>query len=138
MSGGIGEEERETLNQLDQSYALQLIFADTTGYYLSAVTVVITDEQGHQVRAAVSHGPWFFANLPAGRYHIRATTLGDTRAQVIQVFPGRRVRLAFSWTEQGIHLAQGERFSPAVCRRISFVFNCAAFVVPPLFFLWSS
>lgn len=110
MSGGIGEEERDTLSQLGQTYDLKLIFADTTGHYLSDVTVVITDERGHHVLEAVSHGPWFFANLPAGRYHVRATTLGSTREQVIQVSPRHQVRLAFSWTEQESHFAKGERF----------------------------
>src|ERR1043166_924799 len=43
MSGGIGEEEQETLNELGRSYDLKLIFADTTGHYLSDVVVEITD-----------------------------------------------------------------------------------------------
>ncbi|HEV8712890.1 MAG TPA: carboxypeptidase-like regulatory domain-containing protein [Candidatus Binatia bacterium] len=110
MSGGIGEEERDTLSELGQSYDLKLIFADTTGHYLSDVTVEITDERGHQVLEAVSHGPWFFANLPAGRYHVRATTLGSPREQVIQVSPQHQVRLAFSWPEPGSRFAKEERF----------------------------
>jgi hypothetical protein len=108
MSGGIGEEEQETLNELGQTYDLKLIFADTTGHYLSDVVVEITDERGHQVLAAVSRGPWFFANLPAGRYRVRATNLGSTREQVIQVSPRHQARLAFSWTEPGSYFAREE------------------------------
>ena len=108
MSGGIGEEEQETLNELGQTYDLKLIFADTTGHYLSDVVVEITDERGHQVLAAVSRGPWFFANLPTGRYHVRATNLGSARERVIQVSPRHQARLAFSWTEPGSYFAREE------------------------------
>jgi hypothetical protein len=108
LSGGIGEEERDTLAQLDQDYNLKLIFADTTGHYLSDVTVGITDERDHQVLTAVSHGPWFFANLPAGRYHVLASIQGYTREQVVQVSPQRQARLAFAWPEQGSHFARAE------------------------------
>src|SRR5437899_3040837 len=101
MSGGIGEEERDTLAQLGQAYDLKLIFADTTGHYLSEVLVGITDERGHQILAAASHGPWFFANLPAGRYHVLAATQGYTQEQIVQVSPQHQSRLAFSWTELG-------------------------------------
>jgi len=108
LSGGVGEEERETLTQLGQAYNLKLIFADTTGHYLSEVAVGITDERGHQVLAAVSRGPWFFADLPAGRYHVLATTQGYTREQVVHVSPQHQARLAFSWPEPGGRLARAE------------------------------
>ena len=112
MSGGIGEEERDTLAQLGQAYDLKLIFADTTGHYLSEVSVGITDERGHQILAAVSHGPWFFANLPAGRYHVLAAAQGYTREQIVQVSPQHQSRLAFSWAEPGSRFAKAEHFSP--------------------------
>jgi hypothetical protein len=98
------------LNQLVQSSALKLIFADTTGHYLCDVSVGITDERGHQILAAVSHGPWFFANLPAGRYHVLAATQGYTREQIVQVSPQHQSRLAFSWTEPGSRFAKAEHF----------------------------
>jgi hypothetical protein len=108
MSGGIGEDELADLTQLGQAYNLKLIFADTGGHYLSDVSVGITDERGHQVLAAVSDGPWFFANLPAGRYHVLATTQGYTREQVVQISPQHQARLAFFWTEPGSRFAKRE------------------------------
>jgi hypothetical protein len=106
LSGGIGQDELDTLTQLGQAYDLKLIFADTAGHYLSDVSVGITDERGQQVLAAVSRGPWFFANLPAGRYHVLATNQGYTREQVVQISPHHQARLAFSWTEQGSRFAK--------------------------------
>ena len=108
LSGGIGEEERETLTQLGQAYPLKLIFADTSGHYLSDVAVGILNERGQEVLAAVSQGPWFFANLPAGRYHVLAMAQGETREQVVQVSPQHQARLAFAWAEPGSRLARAE------------------------------
>jgi len=108
MSGGIGEEEQETLSELGRNYDLKLIFADTTGHYLSDVAVEITDERGHQVLAEVSQGPWFFANLPAGRYRVRATNQGSAREQIVYVSPRHQTRLAFSWAESESHFAREE------------------------------
>jgi len=108
MSGGIGEDELEMLAELGQAYNLKLIFADTTGHYLSDVSVGITDERNRQVLAAVSRGPWFFAKLPAGRYHVLATTQGYTREQMVRVLPQHQIRLAFSWPESGSHFAKRE------------------------------
>jgi hypothetical protein len=97
LSGGVGEEERELLTELGQAYPLKLIFADTTGQYLSDVAVGILDARGQQVLAAMSQGPWFFVRLPAGRYHVLSTTQGYTQERMVNVSPHHQVQLAFSW-----------------------------------------
>jgi hypothetical protein len=109
VSGGVSEEERERLQQLSADYTLKLIFA---GHYLSDVAVGIRDERGHQVLEAVAYGPWFFANLPAGRYHILAAAQGSRREQVVQISPHNQTRLTFSWTDHGSHMATNEEISP--------------------------
>src|SRR5713101_6398990 len=77
LSGGIGLDEREALRFLAKEYNLQLSFALKKGNYLSDIEVLIADDRGTTVLAAVSQGPWFFTKLPAGTYRIRAKTLGN-------------------------------------------------------------
>lgn len=97
LSGGIGLEEREALRAVAPAYTLLLSFADRTGHYLSDVEVVISDAAGNTLLEAVSHGPWFWVQLPPGTYTVVATTAGIARRQVAQVGAARQTQLYFSW-----------------------------------------
>ena len=79
MSGGIGIEERASMRKDASNYDLDLSFADNQGDYLNDVNVVIADEHGNQVVDAITAGPWFYINLPAGKYDIKATYDNHTR-----------------------------------------------------------
>src|SRR5262249_51842776 len=85
MSGGIGKAELEALRVLGQGDDLKLVFATREGNYLSDVAVVIKDSNGNHVLAAVAEGPWFYTNLPAGKYLISAAFQGATRQQTVHV-----------------------------------------------------
>ena len=95
LSGGIGLDEREALRSLANEYNMYLSFALKKGNYLSDVEVLIADNRGMTVLAAVSQGPWFFAKLPAGTYHSRAKMLGQSLEQVAQVPQQGQSRLSF-------------------------------------------
>jgi hypothetical protein len=70
MSGGIGLEDRRRLEQEAGGFDLKLVFAEPHGEYLADVPVVIEDSQGNAVLRATSQGPWFYAELPPGRYTV--------------------------------------------------------------------
>jgi len=103
LSGGIGLDEREALRSLANEYNLQLSFALKRGNYLSDVEVLIADDRGATVLAAISQGPWFFTELPAGTYHIRAKmlgqSLGQSLEQVARVPQQGQSRLSFLWQD---------------------------------------
>ncbi|MGA7874325.1 MAG: hypothetical protein WCA08_01580 [Desulfoferrobacter sp.] len=98
ISGGIGMGEREELEAMGQNYDLKLVFAIQQGNYLSDVKVMIKGSSGNSVLEAASDGPWFYAQLPAGTYHVSATTMGKTITKVARVTAGRRTQLNFVWT----------------------------------------
>src|SRR5713226_3356504 len=99
LSGGIGLDEREALRFLAKEYNLQLSFALKKGNYLSDIEVLIADDRGMTVLAAVSQGPWFFTKLPAGTYRIRAKTLGESLEQMVHVPQQGHARFSFLWKD---------------------------------------
>jgi len=97
LSGGIGEEERDTLRRLAREYHVQLIFAAKAGHYVSEVHVTIADERGSTVLDAVSEGPWLYTTLPSGTYTIMAQVGGQTQRRVAQVGQQKQTQLQFYW-----------------------------------------
>jgi hypothetical protein len=73
MSGGVGVDERGQMIKQLKNYDLKLSFADRAGEYLSDVKVVINNEHGKEIVNTASNGPWFFIELPSGKYHVKAT-----------------------------------------------------------------
>ncbi len=73
VSGGVGEAEREFLNEIGKDYALKLIFSNEKGEYLSDVKVKMYDEKGKQLLETVSDGPWVFIDLPSGNYRLETS-----------------------------------------------------------------
>jgi len=99
-SGGVGLDERENLAAMSRNYSLKLVFAATSGKYTADVKVAIANSRGKEVLNAVSDGPWFFCNLPPGRYTVTATMLGKEKRNRVSIGKGQRQRtLSFSWNE---------------------------------------
>jgi hypothetical protein len=97
LSGGIGEEEREALRQMDREYNVKLIFAAKEGVYLSDVDVTIEDGRGRKVLETVSDGPWFYAKLPPGKYNVVAQVRDQTHKRVIEVGQQKQAQFQFVW-----------------------------------------
>ena len=73
VSGGIGAGSQQAMNDIRKQYNLRLTFARPgSGEYLSDVHVRVDDSHGRSVLNTNSHGPFFFAGLPPGTYHITA------------------------------------------------------------------
>jgi len=85
-SGGVGLNSQEELTSRQDEFSLKLIFAEKiTGSYLADVGVSITDASGATVLEATSDGPWFFAKLPKGVYHVTATFQGVAQTTRVSV-----------------------------------------------------
>jgi hypothetical protein len=97
VSGGVSVDERHALRQMTRKDNLQLIFAAKNRDYLSDVTVRIMDDKGHQVLNTVAQGPWLFTKLPAGKYTIKATTMGHSQGAVAEVSLKSQTRVHLTW-----------------------------------------
>jgi|Deesub1362A_J573_1020465.scaffolds.fasta_scaffold00055_76 hypothetical protein len=80
LSGGVGLEERRILESMAKGYNLKLVFAMSSGEYLSDLSVILRDKEGRTLLHTVSNGPWFFAKLPVGVYTV-TVSVGDLKQQ---------------------------------------------------------
>ena len=97
LSGGIGLDEQEALNQTARDYNLKLSFALTSGNYLADIAVEIRDAGGRVTVQAVSEGPWFFAKLPPGRYTVMVKVMDKTQQKTVQVSGKGQTVFNFFW-----------------------------------------
>lgn len=90
ISGAIAAEERELMMHSYADYNLHLAFAHLGGGYLADVAVAIHGADGRLVWSGISEGPFFFAQLPRGQYHVTAEFDGNavTRKVSVGLFPG--------------------------------------------------
>ncbi len=96
ISGGVGIEEREAMKLLAADYNLQLVFSKTSGSYVAGVRVTIENSEGKEILDALSDGPWFFADLPAGKYRVTAV-YRDVARQKEAMIQSKPVKVHFFW-----------------------------------------
>ena len=68
-----------------ERYAIELLPKDA-----------ITDGNINNLEA-VSDGPWFYTQLPAGTYYVEVQARGTSQRQVVQVVPQRQTQRHFAW-----------------------------------------
>jgi len=107
-SGGVGTEERELMRKEAQGYDLDLGFADRTGDYLSDVNLTITDKHGNQVVDTTTAGPWFYIELPDGKYDVRASYDNQTEEiKNLEVSKNHLTTRLLHWELEGQKASQG-------------------------------
>lgn len=85
MSGGVGENSRTAIENLQNDFSLKVVFTGNQGIYLSDVSVQILDRTGNVVVNNVTQGPILLAGLPAGRYTMQANVGGHVQRQTFTV-----------------------------------------------------
>ena len=85
VSGGIGEEGRQAIAEVQQDYNLKLVFTGHGGMYLSDVSVGIRDSHGQEILRTESDGPILLANLEPGTYTVDAEAKGYHKTQSVKV-----------------------------------------------------
>ncbi len=96
VSGGVGQGERDALQEMQGRFNVKLVFALTAGNYLADVHVRILNHRGDEVLKTVANGPILLAKLPPGRYTVEATSYNDQKIKRIRV-GGRMTRAHFYW-----------------------------------------
>jgi len=103
VSGGIGRDESMAFRNAEHRYPLALEFAvkaKPRDEYTAGVKVQIRDAKGHTVLDTVSDGPFLLAQLPQGRYEIRATQAGKTLERHADVVDRKPRHVGFVWPAQ--------------------------------------
>ena len=100
ISGGVGADSIEKLNAHSKDFNLRLVFAMTSGDYLSDVGVSIKDASGRTLLQTTSDGPWFLIKLPAGNYQIVATFAGTALTRQAAVGATELRLVDMRWTSR--------------------------------------
>lgn len=100
LFGGISSNEREAMEERAKAkgYNVKLIFAEKSGPFIAGVTVVIADAKGAEVVSVAIDGPWFYIQLPAGDYSVKATFKGQVREiKRLSIPKNKTVEQTFVW-----------------------------------------
>ncbi|MBW1741479.1 MAG: hypothetical protein JRJ42_10175 [Deltaproteobacteria bacterium] len=96
LSGGVGLEERAAMKDMVKDYNLKLVFAISSGKYLSNLMVVIKDARGKLLLDMKSNGPWFLVKVPEGQYMITVAHGEQKKVRRIEVGKGIQT-VMFLW-----------------------------------------
>lgn len=95
-SGGVGQDSMQEIRAMEQRFNLKLLFAQTSGSYLSDVKVVILRDN-QTVLETTSKGPVLLAQLAPGNYTISATYHDKSQQRTVRV-PAQGIASAdFRW-----------------------------------------
>jgi hypothetical protein len=101
VSGGVDDASLDALKANLKKYDLKLVFALKSGAFMDNVKVAISDAKGNAVLETTSEGPWFLANLPAGKYRVISTSpSGVSITQEAVVAPATLKTLDFRWASE--------------------------------------
>ena len=99
VTGGSGEAQRKALFKIANKFPIQLIF-EVEGEVadISGVKVTLTDLSGNALIEAVSEGPYFYMNPPAGgRFTIDAEYNGEKQSRTKDLVGRRYLVLEFKF-----------------------------------------
>lgn len=98
ITGGITTDERTALNAQEDKYNVKLVFAHSTGGYLSDTAVTITSKTGDKVLNVTSDGPFLYTTLKPGSYTVQATDSNRTKKQSLTVSANQSLQtIRFYW-----------------------------------------
>lgn len=96
ITGGIGDEERDLLEQVKGDYNLRIMSALNDGAFTGDTRITIRTLKGEEVLSADA-GPIFLAKLLPGRYKVEAASENQTRSQNITIGNKGYAHIHFSW-----------------------------------------
>jgi hypothetical protein len=100
LSGGVGVGEREVLAARGKEFNLKVVTAaERSGAYLADVRMKVVDARDAKVVLETTmDGPWFLAQLPAGKYVLEATYEGKTLTKTVAIPKEGQREAYFYWT----------------------------------------
>lgn len=99
-TGGAGTDEREAMRAQAARYSLSMTFANhRSGAFRADVAVEVTDARGEVLLSVTDSGPLLYAMLPPGSYRVKATALGRSQSQQVNVPQEGLRELYFYWVD---------------------------------------
>ena len=96
VTGGIGDEEREILNEAKSRYNLHLLSSSKDGAYTGESKLTIADAKG-SILVSADAGPIFYAQLPAGKYTLTAQNNGLQKTKQLNIGKSGSSNLHLVW-----------------------------------------
>jgi hypothetical protein len=98
LMGGVGSDERASMEIFAADYNVKFVFAERSGDYIADVSVVIDDLHGKSLAQVVTNGPWLYLMLSPGSYRVKATYVAKTmEIQELKVPQGKRLVRMLHW-----------------------------------------
>jgi len=98
-TGGIGDEEVQTMRAIAKQFSLNLVFSEGEGGRITGVNAVIFNEQGESVFYIKGANPLLYVDLPSGDYRIIANYNGAKQGVVFNLAKGKNKKLILNWKE---------------------------------------
>ena len=96
VTGGIGDEERNAMQAMENEYDLHIMSATRNGSFAGDTQIKISSSKGTELLTTVA-GPLFYADLPNGKYIVEALHDGATRRQNVTITHGKASKVHLSW-----------------------------------------
>lgn len=76
ITGGIGEEEMTALKEAAPNFNVRVLLASADGAYMGDAIIRFLDKNDAEILRVHDVGPYFYINLPAGKYRVEAASAG--------------------------------------------------------------
>ena len=96
VTGGIGDEERTSMEAVQNNYNLHVISAGVDGAFVGNMHLTLLDNKNAHI-LETDIGPLFYAKLPNGNYIVEGTHNNQTKSEKITVAAGKPNKVHFSW-----------------------------------------
>lgn len=110
ISGGVSDEELQSLFAQRQQYSLWVITAAKgSGAHLADARVKISDAKRRVVFETRLDGPWLMIDLPLGRYEIEASFESETQKKVTTIHRNDHHQALFYFNSNAVVSPDGEK-----------------------------
>lgn len=102
VTGGVGKDEREAIEDSKPDYNVHIVNASVNGAFVGDTRIVITrvSDDGVEEVLNVDSGPLLYVRLPAGNYTLSARVGEQTKEQKLSVNAnGKPVSVTLSWQQ---------------------------------------
>lgn len=96
ITGGIGDEERTSMEAVRNDYSLHVMSAGVDGAFVGNMRLTVLDSANTPI-LQTDIGPLFYAKLPDGAYTVEGTHNNQTKSEKITIAKSKPAHVHFSW-----------------------------------------
>lgn len=99
-TGGIGEDEVQTMRRLANQFSLNIVFSAGAGSAATNVNATIFNETGTTVFRIKGANPLLYVDLPVGKYRVLANYQGSKQGYAFNVSGEKNQKLILNWPDE--------------------------------------